>query len=1161
MNEFAGDTELQGEDECTLESLFPEGQIRLAEISVYHWGTFGENRVHTAAINADGTLITGHTGAGKTTFIDALQALFLAPNNTYFNVAAAQGDRRDRSLLTYLRGKYASEEDSNGRDIAKYKRPKAATSGIRALFKTDSGAEFTMIGIFWIGASGKGVGDINRRYLTARRNLQLRDVLDVFRGGSTGHQSPANLDNRYDEDRDVQIAATFEAHAVHFCDLLSIENKKAPSLLVRAMGLKRIDDLTHLVRTLVLEEPETRGKALDAIKEFEDLEQLHASCEEAQNRRDLLKGFPDHLKSTEELIRTRTSLKRLQKALPVWYGRQRLDLLFTLLAGLQSDRDQLESDKTEAENRISRAEEARDAAKLVYDAAGGDKLELHRKEVTRLEKQRDRTVREQEQALRLIKASGVANEEFVWSEESFRLVKADARKHLEESEAARQQAQDGYRNALIVLGNSEEALREVLAEVKSLSEKPDSMIDSTYQKLRASLCQKLEVTSEKMPFLGELIAVQSQELKWQGAIERVLGFQRLRLCVESDLGRALVALLNDLHMGRRVGVEFVDTSVGMTPFAPDSFLRKLDWKPHPFREWLKLYLSGYTLDCVASVEEMRERPFSMTQSGLVHRKKGSFDKDDSKRVDDPREWMLGFNNEAKKAALAKDAQSLYSKVQIEKQSAKAARVKQAAVENEFSACKQLTEVSWADVDISSALAELAREQKVVSDIENSGLDLVKAKQEYETRKLEEADARAILTKIQGSLTLVRQKIESYQKRQSTWEQVVSVDVSKDATEELQARFERLSEASFLEEIESGTSIIQGQAESALQSDIEAVQEKLSEVDLAAGKAMSAYRTRFKSYCHELPDRAPGSTVDQSVPVLAEWVRHYEQIVNEKLPDLLERFEHSLNSWSTKSMTVISKEIEKQAEEISDRIEDINHVLRGTEFRPGMYLEIAPVALRQEAVNQFNAQLAAATRIVAVGEARLQFEALKTMTETLRRATDQNTKNNKDSLSQLDARYRMDFAAKVIKRETGEPVDYMRNTGGKSGGEKEGFSGSIVAAALAYVLKPSGAPKPTYCTVFLDEAFANTSDTVAKRVLDVFNKLGLHLNLITPFKNVQLVRHVVQSAVVVTADAQSNSQLRDVTWEEIDQQLAAQNPSLAAQATRLGIRIAPADPDA
>ena len=95
------------------DSFFPQGQIRLSELSVYNWGSF--HGLHSAKIDPQGTLITGDNGAGKSTLIDGLMALLLPAGKGNFNLAAAQGDSSDRNLLSYMRGSYGSEHEGRAR--------------------------------------------------------------------------------------------------------------------------------------------------------------------------------------------------------------------------------------------------------------------------------------------------------------------------------------------------------------------------------------------------------------------------------------------------------------------------------------------------------------------------------------------------------------------------------------------------------------------------------------------------------------------------------------------------------------------------------------------------------------------------------------------------------------------------------------------------------------------------------------------------------------------------------------------------------------------------------------------------------------------------------------------------------------------------------------
>jgi uncharacterized protein YPO0396 len=82
-------------------------------------------------------------------------------------------------------------------------------------------------------------------------------------------------------------------------------------------------------------------------------------------------------------------------------------------------------------------------------------------------------------------------------------------------------------------------------------------------------------------------------------------------------------------------------------------------------------------------------------------------------------------------------------------------------------------------------------------------------------------------------------------------------------------------------------------------------------------------------------------------------------------------------------------------------------------------------------------------------------------------------------------------------------------------------------------------------VFLDEAFSNTAEAVSRRVLRIFKELHIHVNLITPFKNLNLARESAHSLIIAERDgATHESRLCEVTWEEIDHRLQQQADDLS-----------------
>jgi uncharacterized protein YPO0396 len=61
--------------------------------------------------------------------------------------------------------------------------------------------------------------------------------------------------------------------------------------------------------------------------------------------------------------------------------------------------------------------------------------------------------------------------------------------------------------------------------------------------------------------------------------------------------------------------------------------------------------------------------------------------------------------------------------------------------------------------------------------------------------------------------------------------------------------------------------------------------------------------------------------------------------------------------------------------------------------------------------------------------------------------------------------------------------------------------------------------------------------VSRRVLRVFRELNIHVNLITPFKNLNLARESARSLLIAERDRQRHeSRLCQITWEEIDRLL-------------------------
>src|SRR5687768_3289510 len=99
------------------------GQWRLERVELLNWGTFQGH--HGLDIARKGFLLTGHSGSGKSSLVDAISAVLTPRGKLHFNAAAQDTSARgeDRTIVSYIRGAWRrSADDETGEVRAEYLR-------------------------------------------------------------------------------------------------------------------------------------------------------------------------------------------------------------------------------------------------------------------------------------------------------------------------------------------------------------------------------------------------------------------------------------------------------------------------------------------------------------------------------------------------------------------------------------------------------------------------------------------------------------------------------------------------------------------------------------------------------------------------------------------------------------------------------------------------------------------------------------------------------------------------------------------------------------------------------------------------------------------------------------------------------------------------------
>jgi len=1121
---------------ASIDALFSIGQIRLAELSVFNWGSF--NGLHSALIDPHGTLVTGDNGAGKSTFIDALMALLLPAGKATFNIAAAQGDRSDRTLLSYMRGSYGSVHDG-GSTRVRSKREGPVVTGLRALYRGDDGSCITLAAIFWTTQSSNALSDVKRVYAVAKRNLSLKEMLDAF-----GEGNARALKQWLRDDPAISCCDdSFSDYQELYRKLLYMENKNAPALLSRALGLKKIDDLTGLIRELVLEPSTVKDDARKVVDEFADLVAIHNQLIDARAQKEHLSKLPELQQAMQQAEQALNRLTRERDGLSVYFG----EMAYRLWSEKISQYESALKDLSLLLKQISGQE--RDADVLAeqrhedYIKAGGGRIESLKGELNSAKERLAQVVKQSSRYQADARALSLAD---LLQEKQFLENQALAEQSLARIEEENQEALIKFaerRGEVSLLKNQQQ---DIATEIEAIRARPDSNIDGDFQKLRDELVESLGFAREQCVFIGELIDVDEQQRLWQGAIERALGGLRTTLLVPTERFSMVTRWLNARHTGLHVRVQVVGHVAAneRADFKANGFLTKLVWREHPYQNWLKKHLARFDLQCVASTEALDVTPFSMTQQGLIHMEKGRFEKKDQHRIDDRLRWYLGFSNKSRLAILQNEQNNLSIQLAEAEQLDRKALDNLENINNRKSLWGKLRDYHWSEIDAPYWQAKTSQIAEDIKALEQAGSDLEQARQRWEQAKQALAAIRAGKETHKIREGELKGKLEDAEEQRKLAAEAAAHGLEESVRHALDERIDRL-QAHDLDRFSS----IESQFRQNIENDLEKWRGRKVSAEKSAIGIMSSFRSHDKW-------QVVAADWGSDIASLEEYLAHLRQLEEEGLPHLVEQFVERLNKHATQSLARIRQRLDSERDDIIERIDTINRVLTRTEFRQGSHLKLGAKTEQYRPVEEFNRQVVKALSQATSDDHEARFEQLKSVVEILEKASNPVTSSNLESLRLLDPRHQMSFYAEERDAKTHEVRDVLESSSGKSGGEKESFAGTIVAASLAYVLTPDGYDRPVYCTVFLDEAFSNTAEAVSRRVLRVFKELHIHVNLITPYKNLNLARESARSLLIAERDQENHeSCLCEVTWEEIDRRLEQQREQKTKlEALALGVEF-------
>lgn len=1106
--------------ESPLDMLLAREQFRMSRLQVYNWGTFSE--LHDIPISERGFLFVGRSGAGKSTLLDAFSALLVPPRWVDFNAAAREADRsgRDRNIVSYIRGAWAEQKDGESGEIAtRYLRSGTTWTALSLCYQNSIGKHVTLVQVFWLRGNANGNTDVKRHYLIFERAFDLRELEDFGQSNFDIRKLKQSFPDAFTRDE-------FRPYCERFCRLFGIDNEMALRLLHKTQSAKNLGDLNTFLRDFMLDKPETFEVADRLVSEFGELNAAHKAVVTAREQVQTLAPAREQHVHMQSLQLKRNELQELQMGVTSYREIRRIALLKQHVFDLNVAASGMEGEVVRQKGIRDNHAAALNDLKQQHREMGGDQIEQWELEKQGLESQRDARLRKRSQADEACKKLGWGLSD---TPQGFAELVGNARHEVENWEQRGNETRESQFKLSNQMHTAEGEFAQAVSEVNALKRQP-SNIPANMLELRRNIAYEIGISEGALPFVGELVEVKPDESAWQGAIERVLHGFALSLLVDERHYSALANHINGTNLGQRlVYYRTGRTESAMTkPIGANSLVLKLNVKECNHTDWLQAELrQRFDYACVDSIQTFRSADRAITREGQVKHNKSRHEKDDRSRVDDRRNWVLGFDNREKLAIFEKQAQDLADKIALLTQDIQKLSEQDKNRSSRAIQCQTLINLQWQEIDVTPLLDRIANIELQLKEARegNKALQQISERIEYQETLFNGADEELRKTEIKRAKTLDQIK-ESNQKLDSLLQDPTIIPLTPYQSNELDDRFAKQSDAVRLENLDRlTTSVVQ-----ALNKEVENHNQEIGGCEKRIENIFAEFKRRWPMDAGDM---------DASLASASDYFAKLVRLETDGLPAYEHRFFELLQNQSHQNLAALSTYLNDARKAILERMGLVNDSLSQVPFNQNAsqrtYLHIDATDRQLPDVREFKQDIQQALSHAWSEDrefAESRFLALRRLVERLS-SQDPEQKRWRDAV--LDVRLHVEFIGREID-EGGIEVEIYRSGAGKSGGQRQKLATTCLAAALRYQLGGNEHGVPMYAPVVLDEAFDKADNEFTTLAMNIFTNFGFQMIVATPLKSVMTLEPFIGGACFVDISDRRVSGVLLIEYDDVLQRL-------------------------
>lgn len=1112
----------------------------LHRIEMLNWGNFhGYQVLDLYQGSDDGPLcqpashsaILGINGSGKSTIIDGLM-MCLLPFERHLKLGVTNdveyGGSGGRSVRDYILGKFAAGDAASGQGkFGSFGRQEGCSIFLLHFQHNRKVNKSVTLGRIW-WYSNHVVQDTQYGFISHRR-VSIQDLCVDQVPPKNAKEFRETVKKTLSE---VQIFDSMGTYFQSLCSSLGNISKDDLKILNRAFYVKSIEQIDQFIRETMLVENENTNlqSLLDHVRTGREIAQSISECQKKiEVMSGLLKDFErlaDADKKHQDLIlqekvfdyyREWIEIKNIQKKiedlqnkiqnlnLEIPYWDQKVQALQIEIAKLQSliAQQDVEVRLLQVETELKHAKEKQ----IWFERQNSEYLSKCQIVV-----------------LKPVKTRGEWNDFHYSCEESLLQIHKLTRQLETE--------QDSLRLEKYNLDTQAESLR---SEIEHVS-KSGCLIPEDLYNIKLQACKELKIPHQNLRFVGELLQVQSKNLKFRRAVESVLfPISRNLLCAPENRD-ALTKWLDQQGLKSDITVKRItdsELSLHVIPgqFDQDDILYYLDIlseEQHPFSHYLWNWLLStfdYKLVEVGKFKNSTEKV--VTLDGLV-----KTDSRTMRKLKKNFSYNLGWDNSELLSEFASQLQGIHEKRQRVLAMMDQKNQSLQNLGHKSRVLDELQKMNCEFLDISEVQKLIQKLMKEQKDLLTENPDFQKLKDQLQNLQKENSLA---LEQLHGKKERNKDFCFELEKNQKI---LPLLQESLRQSLLFHSLIQWLGGEEFLDDQMNGLYEKIGDSSGLRQKNQEQLKTELEQVTRSKNGLIGRLSSLLTAYDRDFHD--PHLPYKIEMEYLSEmvnsWFMAFDRLEKTELPQAEEKWRQFFEETLIQSVRDTIDEIKRSLHEITQSLRSINDVLKLTNFEDlpteQRYLKIDFQSSHDDRIRRFRLRMAEVEKVLGVGLRMLKQDQSQQVMQVLSDFVDslQVDTNYRDFV--MDVRNHFQFKIHSLRRvQTGadELVEVFEGArkDAKSSAQTTHLAYTLLASCLAYRFHFNNPSKgdDTPRLIILDEFGGKFDNEKPKDIVALLEKMGFQAILVSPMSKADLLADKMNQLALVYKNSASHSKVQ------------------------------------